>query len=145
MSRNLQKPVPVPTEIDKPYWEALQERRVVLCRCTSCGWFYQRRPMLCLQCLGETFAWSDVSGRGTIYAFTEVHKPWVASFADDLPYVLVSVALEEQSSLVLVTNLVGDFDYNDLELGLPVVADFEPRGDQTLLQFRLQGDDDVQS
>ncbi|WP_067650856.1 Zn-ribbon domain-containing OB-fold protein [Nocardia harenae] len=141
---SLEKPIPIPTEADRPYWDALREHRVVLSRCTSCGWYSQRRRMLCPECLGEEFAWTQVSGRGTIYAFTAVHQTWVAAFAGDVPYVLVSVALEEQPSLVLVTNLVGEYDFDALDIDLPVVADFEPRGDQVLLQFRLRGDDDVQ-
>ncbi|KUN54930.1 hypothetical protein AQJ46_49740 [Streptomyces canus] len=110
----------------------------------SCGWYSQRRKMLCQECHGEEFTWAEISGRGTIYSFTRVHQTWVTAFQDDTPYVLVSVALEEQPSLVLVTNLLGDYDFESLELGLPVIADFEPRGNEIILQFRLAGGTDVQ-
>ncbi|MDI5906469.1 MULTISPECIES: OB-fold domain-containing protein [Streptomyces] len=144
MTASIGKPVPVPTEIDRPYWDALREHRVVLSRCVSCGWYSQRRKMLCQECHGEEFTWAEISGRGTIYSFTRVHQTWVTAFQDDTPYVLVSVALEEQPSLVLVTNLLGDYDFESLELGLPVIADFEPRGNEIILQFRLAGGTDVQ-
>lgn len=139
MTGTLEKPIPVPSEEDRPYWDALKKRRLVLSRCVACGWYSQRRKQFCQECLGEEFEWSEVSGRGTIYSFTRVHQTWVAAFKEELPYVLVSVALEEQPSIVLVTNLLGEFDFDSLELDLPVVADFEPRGDEVLLQFRLQG------
>jgi uncharacterized OB-fold protein len=145
MTNTLQKPIPVPAEADRPYWDALKERRLVLYRCSACGWYSQRPKMFCQECLGEDFEWSEVSGKGRIYGFTRVHQTWVAAFREETPYVLVSVALDEQPSLVLVTNLLGEFDFDDLDIDLPVIADFEPRGDEMLLQFRLQGDADVQS
>jgi uncharacterized OB-fold protein len=145
MAPRLEKPIPIPAEIDRPYWDALREHRVVLSRCVSCGWYSQRRKVVCQECLGEDFEWTEVSGRGKIYSFTLLHQTWVAAFEDELPYVLVSVAIEEQPSLVLVTNLVGEYDFESLDIDLPVIADFEPRGTEVLLQFRLQGEDSVQS
>ena len=64
-------------------------------------------------------------------------------FEEDLPYVVVAVAIEEQPSLLITTNLVGDFDPDQLDIGLPVVATFSPRGDIDLLQFRLDGSNSV--
>ncbi|WP_026928406.1 Zn-ribbon domain-containing OB-fold protein [Granulicoccus phenolivorans] len=131
------KPVPKPTAADQPYWDGLAEHRVVLARCTACGTYSQRLPMLCHNCTGEEFAWSQVSGRGSIYTYTVARQSWVEGFAEEIPYVVVSVALEEQPDTYLTTNLVGDYDLDELDLGLPVVAEFEARGDATLLQFRL--------
>jgi uncharacterized protein len=135
------KPVPVPTEADRPYWDALRERKVVFARCTSCGSMTQRLPMACTRCRGEAFEWTEVSGRGTIYTFSVARQTWVPAFLDDLPYVVVAVAISEQPSLVVTTNLVGDYEPDELTIGLPVVAEFETRGDAALLQFRLDRSD----
>jgi uncharacterized OB-fold protein len=131
------KPVPVPGAGDAPYWEGLRNGQLVLPRCTSCGWYTQRLQMACPGCRGEEFQWEQVSGRGWVYTYTVARQTWVAGFEDELPYVIVAVSLAEQPSLFLTTNLVGDFQIDDLDIGLPVVAEFEARGDQTLLQFRL--------
>jgi uncharacterized protein len=131
------KPVPIPTQADRPYWDALRERKVVFSRCTACGSMTQRLPMVCTQCQGESFEWTQVSGRGTIYSFSVARQTWVPAFRDQLPYVVVAVAISEQPSLVVTTNLVGDYELDELTIGLPVVAEFEPRGEATLLQFRL--------
>lgn len=133
------KPIPVPIEADRPYWDGLAERRLVLSRCDGCGSYTQRAQMICSQCLGESFTWTEVSGRGAIYSYTVARQTWVSCFERQLPYVVVAVAIEEQPSLILTTNLVGDIDIEALELGLPVVADYEQRGPRTLLQFRLEG------
>lgn len=131
------KPVPIPAETDRPYWDALRERKLVFSRCTSCGSMTQRRPMVCTRCQGESFEWTQVSGRGTIYSFAIARETWVPAFRDELPYVVAAVAIAEQPALIVTTNLVGDYDFDELTIGLPVVAEFEPRGDVTLLQFRL--------
>ena len=104
------KPVPIPTQADRPYWDALRERKVVFSRCTACGSMTQRLPMVCTQCQGEAFEWSQVSGRGTIYSFSVARQTWVPAFRDQLPYVVVAVAISEQPSLVVTTNLVGDYE-----------------------------------
>lgn len=137
------KPVPTPTEADRPYWDALAEHRVVMCRCDGCGAFTQRAPMLCRRCRGEAFTWSEVSGRGSIYSYTVARQSWVTGFEEELPYVVVAVAIEEDPSAVVTTNLVGDVDIDSLDIGVPVAATFEARGDSTLLQFRLDEASDV--
>ncbi|WP_157788899.1 Zn-ribbon domain-containing OB-fold protein [Rhodococcus rhodochrous] len=132
----LSKPIPVPDEADLPYWDGLKDGRLVLCRCDNCGLLTQRLPMLCVSCRTEAFSWAEVSGRGSIYSFTIMRRSWVSGFGG-FPYVVVAVAIEEQPSLVLITNLVGDFVIDDLEIGMPVTATYEERGDAALLQFRL--------
>jgi uncharacterized protein len=132
-----EKPVPIPGAADRPYWDGLLEEKLVLARCVACGWYAQRVQPLCPNCRGESFRWEPVSGRGTIYAFTVIRQTWVAGFEEEIPYVVVAVAVDEQPSLLLVTNLVGDPTLDEIELDLPVVAAFERRGDAALLQFEL--------
>jgi uncharacterized OB-fold protein len=93
--------------------------------------------MACPSCRGECFEWSEVSGRGSIHTWTVARQSWVAGFAEEIPYVIVSVSMEEQPSLYLTTNLIGDYEIGDLDIGMPVIADFEERADSVLLQFRL--------
>ena len=137
------RPVPVPGDADRPFWDGLREGRLLLSRCAACGYYTQRSQAVCPNCGGESFAWSGVSGRGTIYTYTIARQTWVSGFEEDLPYVVVAVAIEEQPSLLITTNLVGDFDPDQLDIGLPVVATFSPRGDIDLLQFRLDGSNSV--
>jgi hypothetical protein len=93
--------------------------------------------MVCPNCRGETFSWIEVSGRGTIYTYTVVRQTWVEGFESELPYVVVSVSLIEQPSLLLTANLIGQFEIDELDIGLPVQATYEQRGDVVLLQFCL--------
>ena len=133
------KPVPVPGDADRPFWDGLREGRLLLSRCEACGYHTQRALVVCPNCGGESFAWSEVSGRGTIYAYTIARQTWVSGFEEDLPYVVVAVQIDEQPSVLITTNLVGEFDLDQLDIGLPVVATFDRREDVDLLQFRLNG------
>jgi uncharacterized OB-fold protein len=90
-----------------------------------------------VNCGGEAFAWTEVSGRGAIYTYTVARQTWVAGFAADLPYVIVVVELSEHPAVRLVTNLVGAYAIEELDLGVPVKAAFEKRGEATILQFEL--------
>lgn len=132
------KPVPVPHEADRPFWDGLAEGRLVLSRCDRCSRHEQRDRAVCSNCSGESFTWTQVSGRGTIHSYTVVRQSAVHGFADEVPYVLVGVSIEEEPECVVVTNLVGEYDIDRLDLGRAVIAEFEPRGDVTLLQFRLE-------
>jgi uncharacterized OB-fold protein len=61
-----------------------------------------------------------MSGRGTVYSFTVVHKG-EGQFSGAAPYVLAYVELDEGPRLM--TNIV-DCDEQGLRIGLPVVAVF---------------------
>lgn len=92
---------------------------------------------MCGRCRSEDFEWETVSGRGAIFSFTVVRQTSTVGFDDDVPYVVVLVAVDEQPDVLLTTNLVGDLDLDALDIGLPVEVTFEPRGGQAVPQFRL--------
>jgi uncharacterized OB-fold protein len=57
------------------------------------------------------------SGRGTIYTWTITHQALVPPFAEDVPYAVVVVELDEGPRLVTA---VRGLDHAALRLGLPV-------------------------
>ena len=131
-----EKPVPAPSEETAPYWEGARRRELVLPRCTGCGWYVAQPRLVCPKCQGETFDWHPVSGTGKIHTCTIVHQAAAPGF--DVPYVVVRVSLDEQPECLITTNLVGEYDVERLDIGLPVVVEFEERGGVSLPQFRLE-------
>lgn len=131
------KPVPSPSPVDQPYWDGLALSRLQLPRCDRCGRFTQRRQLACVNCGAEDFTWAGVSGRGTIYTYTVVRQTWVAGFGEEIPYLIIAVQLDDAPGALLTTNLVGEFEIDDLDIGLPVLAAYEERGEATVLQFEL--------
>ena len=80
-----------------------------------------------------------VSGRGTVVAFTVNQHQWSPAF--DPPYAIANVALEEDPSVHLTTNVVG-CDPFDVHVGERVDVRFEQHDDVWLPLFEPIGDDD---
>lgn len=127
------RPAPLPDGESAPYWAAAKAHKLELPHCETCGRYaFPPRP-LCPVCLVKP-AWSEVSGRGTVYTFTIMRDSFMKGF--EPPYVVAEVELEEQPGLRLVTNIV-DCDVADVHIGQPVEVTFEDRsGSVTVPQFR---------
>jgi uncharacterized OB-fold protein len=73
-----------------------------------------------------------VSGRGSIVTFTVNHQAWVPDLA--IPYVIAIVALDEDSEVRFVTNVVGT-PVEQVHIGMPVRVVFERHEDVWLPLF----------
>ena len=70
---------------------------------------------VCPFCFSDRIQWREASGRGRISTWTVVHKAWFAAFAEDIPYNVVQVELDEGPRLT--ANVV---NVSNLRIGLPV-------------------------
>lgn len=124
------RPVPVPDEASAGYWEAAAQGRLAIARCGRCRTFAHPPEVVCPSCRSTEpgFAFEPVSGRGSIRSWTLVNQSFVPGFDDDLPFVLVDVALAEQPDLRLIGRLV-DGPGAPLALDAEVHVVFEDLGD----------------
>ena len=128
------KPLPHPNEVSQPFWDAAKQHELQIQRCNACGIyiFYPREA--CSECLAADLIWIPVSGRGRLYSYTIAQAPTHPAFADDVPYVIAIIELEEGPHIT--TNLVG-CPIEDVTIGIPVVAAFEDvSAEMTLVKFR---------
>jgi len=121
------RPAPVADAETEPYWQAANEGRLVVQRCTSCGHHQLYPRWRCLRCRGEV-EWVDASGGGTVYSFTIVRQNFARPFRDLLPYVVALVDLDEGPRVM--TNVVG-CDPDDVRIGMPVRVRFEAVNDES--------------
>lgn len=129
-------PLPVPDLATEPYWAAAREGRLAIQRCGGCRRYHHPPGAICTACGSEEMAFEDVSGRGTVYAFSVMHDRRVYGFEDRVPYVNLVVELVEQPLLTVVSNLV-EGGAQDVRIGMPVEVVFERLTDEvTLPQFR---------
>ena len=91
----ISKPVPVPNELSRPYWEAAAQGRLVLQCCSACATLRHYPRVLCDVCYSSAVHWQPASGRGTLHSWTVAHHAFHPAFAAELPYALVTVDLEE--------------------------------------------------
>lgn len=128
-----QKPVPVPSDVSRPFWEGLKSREVRLQRCRACDRFVFYPRSLCPFCLSEDLEWASVSGRGKVYSYTVVRRAMNPAFQADVPYVFAIVELEEGPRLA--TNVV-NCRPEDVRVDMPVKAFYDVITPEiTLLKF----------
>ena len=82
-------------ELDDRFWASAREGtlRVQSCSfCTALRFFPQRR---CPSCLADGGDWIDLSGNGTVYSVSEVHRAPTKQLAGEAPYMIALVELDE--------------------------------------------------
>ena len=99
------KPVPRPAPESVHYWQAAHQHRLELPRCNACGQFWFPPSQSCPHCLAADFAWTPVSGVGKVFSFVTFHRVYHPAFAQEVPYVVALVELEEGPRLL--SNIVG--------------------------------------
>jgi uncharacterized OB-fold protein len=128
------KPLPRPTAASLPFWQAAKRHELQIQRCGSCGAhiFYPRE--VCPECLSSDLKWLQVSGKGTVYSYTIAQQATHPAFADDVPYVIAIVELDEGPHIT--TNIVG-CQPSAMKVGMAVVATFEDvTPEVSLVKFR---------
>jgi acetyl-CoA acetyltransferase/uncharacterized OB-fold protein len=99
------RPLPQPTLASHEFWASGADGTLRVARCQDCGTWAHPRPPLCSQCRSRNIAMAPTSGRGTIVGFTVNHQQWLATMPP--PYVIAIVALAEDPSVRLTSNIVG--------------------------------------
>ena len=128
------KPIPPVDSWSEPFWAGAREQRLVIQKCADCEKhiFYPR--LSCPFCFSDRLDWIEASGRGTIYSHTLVQNNPPSTFADDVPFVIAIVELEE--GVRMMTNIV-DCDPEVLHCEMPVEVTFERLTDEiTLPKFK---------
>jgi uncharacterized OB-fold protein len=116
------KPLPVRTEENAPFWDSAKRHALEMQQCGGCGRFRYPVAEYCPRCLSPEFEWQPVSGKAELYSFIIVHQRYDPSFADDLPYNVAVVELEEGPRLV--SNIVG-IPNGEIRVGMPLSITYE--------------------
>jgi uncharacterized OB-fold protein len=114
------KPLPTPDDVNREYWQAAADGRLLIQTCPQCGQrqFYPRA--LCTHCGGQP-EWLECTGRGTVHTRTIIRQMGMKPFRNELPYVVAMIELEEGP---LVMSNVTDCDPDAVKIGMPVEVHF---------------------
>ncbi len=124
----LAKPVPSPDGLDTPFWEGLQNNRLVLQRCNGCGKFQWGPEWVCHRCRSFDLTYEETPAEGVIYSHQRVWHPVHPALKHQGPYVIALVELPAADNVRIVGNLVGDPE-QELVIGAPVTGVFEHHPD----------------
>jgi uncharacterized OB-fold protein len=117
-------PLPdVDWEPTRGFWQAAAREELQLPRCASCGQLGWYPPPRCRYCEGESLPWSPLSGRASLFSWSQVTRALFNPYASKAPYTTGLVALEEDPRVRLVTLLV-DCDPAALRIDMPVEVVF---------------------
>ena len=75
------RPIPVPDEWTKPFWDAAKRGVLELQRCQSCGHFQHPPYATCVNCMAIDLKFEPVGGAGVIYAYTIMYHTGDQRFA----------------------------------------------------------------
>jgi uncharacterized OB-fold protein len=113
---------PTVIEETRGFWEGTlaEELRVQVCR--ACGTRQLPGGPCCTTCLSQDLAWERASGRGTVFSFTIVRHAFHPAFANQVPYVVADIELEEGP---IITSRVEGVPVEEVRIGMPVEVFFD--------------------
>jgi len=97
----------------------------MILRCQRCGTYIHLPRPVCRACQSLELAPAEVSGRATLYSYTETWKAVHPFYVDRIPYLLATVELAEQPGLMLLSNIAAGVDAAQLSFGMALQVEFE--------------------
>ena len=138
------RPVPIPDPVTQFYWDNAKEGRLTVQGFEGID-ILQHPPSPVPEVrggppdtVGEPVA-VEVSGRGTLFAFTILRQPFHPGFVDAVPMIIGLTELDDAPGVRILTNIV-EADPEELRCGLPMEVVFEQREEFALPQFRPRRD-----
>lgn len=130
-----EKPLPVIDHDSAPYWEAAREGRLDIPLCGDCGKHHFYPRAICPYCHSDNLSFDTVSGRGEVHTFTIARRPAGPAFADDVPYVVALIELEEGPRMM---SRIQTDDPEKVRIGAKVEVTFVKGSDEvTFPYFRM--------
>lgn len=133
--KEYRKPLPVLSDENREFWSAACAGKLRMQRCSDCGHIRFPISHVCSRCLSRNHRWEDLSGRGEVFAYVVFHQLYHPSFAEDIPYNVALIQLEEGPRMY--SNIVGAAN-GDVKVGDKVEVVFEQATEEVAIpKFRL--------
>lgn len=97
------RPVPLPTSLSAPFWEATRRGQLMIPHCARCDRWFFTPELACPGCLERDWTYREVRGTGTVYSVTVVHRAPSPGF--DPPFALAIIELDEGA--MMLSHVVG--------------------------------------
>ena len=119
------KLIPVADALSKPFWDAVNQRRLVLQHCAACGRLQYPPQQACQVCSSAAgLTWKEVEGRGHIATYIVIEDGRLNRRMPDQPYNLAMVTLDADPRVNFYSNLPGTPPYK-VPVGAAVEVTYE--------------------
>jgi uncharacterized OB-fold protein len=128
------RPMPVPTPISQPFWDALAKHTIRIQYSPSAQRYVFYPRILAPGTLADDLEWRQISGAAALYSYTVAHRPVAPHFADAVPHIIAVAQWDEGPRFA--TEIV-NADPAGLRVGMriqPVFVDVPEEG-ITLLRY----------
>lgn len=133
------KQSPIPNEVDKPFWDACNEGRLIIQHCDACDAFQHPPDSECYWCgaPGGKLSWRQINGNGTVYSYGVVYDTPITVLQPDQPYNVAVIDLDEAPGVNVLSHLT-DVPLGEVQIGTPVTLFFEATAgnDQKIPQWK---------
>jgi len=128
------KPLPILSDENRPFWEACARGELRLQRCDACANVYFPPRPFCPACACRQVSVFKASGKGKLYSYVINHRPAAPGFTP--PYAIAVVELDEGPRMM--SNIIDCPQTPEaLELDMKLEVAFEKLDDKiTLPLFR---------
>jgi acetyl-CoA acetyltransferase/uncharacterized OB-fold protein len=133
------RPLPQLTPVNEWFWTSGSDGHLRIEGCDDCGALVHPPTPICPVCRSRNRVHRVVSGRATVVGFTINQHQWLPGF--EPPYAIANVALVEDPSVHLTTNIVG-CDPDEVHIGQSVQVRFEQHEDVWIPLFEPTGEAD---
>jgi uncharacterized OB-fold protein len=133
------KQSPIPNDLDRPFYEAADQDRLVIQYCDACQRWQFPPEAKCAECETSTsLNWREIGGRGTIYSYGVVYDSPIASLQPDQPYNVAVISLDEAPEINMLSHLPGT-RHGHVPIGHAVRVFFEetPATGQKVPEWRV--------
>ena len=127
------KIIPVPDELSKPFWDAVNEKRLSVHNCTAGDKLQYPPRQTCFACgSADNLGWKDVEGKGHVSTYIVIEDGRLNRRMPDQPYNLALITLDQDTSVNFYSNLPGVPAY-EVPVGAAVQVIFEEVGPGQLI------------
>ena len=82
------KPLPEPTDVSRPFWDAAKRHQLMIQRSKQTGKYVFYPRAVSPFAPGDALEWVQVSGRASVYSYTVARRATAPQWSGDEPYVI---------------------------------------------------------
>ena len=120
----MSKLIPVPDELSQPFWDAVNERKLIIQNCDSCNKLQYPPKPACDLCGSDSLSWKETSGKGHVLSFFVVYDGRYQVRIPDQPYNVAVITLDDDPGINFYSNLEGT-PVREVPVGAAVEVTFE--------------------